>query len=95
MSFLYNNEIKHLQEGFDPDWEEKEIGNVLRGYVIENLIRMGVSTYDFLGGLTFHKRIWGAQEKYSHNLTLIRRRNPKNIFFDLLSKMKNSLVKAS
>lgn len=91
-SFVYKNEIKHLQEGFDPDWNEKDIGNVLRGYVMESLISKGILIYDFLGGITFHKRTWGAEEKYSFHITLLKKGDLKNIIFDLLRKMKRFFI---
>ena len=68
-SFLYNNRILHLQEGFDINYGEYDIGNVLRGFVMEKIIAEKVNTYDFLGGITYHKKNWGAKEHFSCHLT--------------------------
>lgn len=54
-----------LQEGYDPDWEERGVGNVLRARVFEALIGDGIRAYDFLGGVTSHKLSWGGTVKES------------------------------
>jgi CelD/BcsL family acetyltransferase involved in cellulose biosynthesis len=59
-----------LQEGYDPDWEEQGVGNVLRAMVLERLIAEGVRSYDFLGGVSSHKLSWGGDVTYSARLTL-------------------------
>jgi CelD/BcsL family acetyltransferase involved in cellulose biosynthesis len=59
-----------LQEGYDPAWEERGVGNVLRAMVIERMIGEGVRAYDFLRGVTSHKLSWGGAEKESVRLTL-------------------------
>jgi len=58
-----------LQEGYDPVWEEHGVGNVLRAMVLEECIREGFRTYDFLGGVTQHKRSWGGEIKESARFT--------------------------
>lgn len=57
-----------LQEGYDPDWEERGVGNVLRVRVFETMIGDGVRAYDFLGGVTSHKLSWGGTVKESARL---------------------------
>ncbi len=47
-----------LQEGFDFDWAEQNVGNVLRAMVLEYLIASGSSVYDFLAGTSRHKQSW-------------------------------------
>lgn len=59
-----------LQEGYDPDWEERGVGNALRAMTIEAMIQGGVRTYDFLAGVTSHKLSWGGTVKESEWLTL-------------------------
>jgi CelD/BcsL family acetyltransferase involved in cellulose biosynthesis len=59
-----------LQEGYDPDWEERGVGNVLRAMTLEAMIREGVRSYDFLGGVTTHKLSWGGAVKESVRFTL-------------------------
>lgn len=59
-----------LQEGYDPDWEDRGVGNALRAMTVETLIAEGVRTYDFLAGVTDHKLSWGGSVKESLRLTL-------------------------
>jgi CelD/BcsL family acetyltransferase involved in cellulose biosynthesis len=69
MCFEYRNTMFLLQEAFDPDWEEQGVGNVLRTRVLQDCIDRGVGNYDFLGGMTDHKRSWGATTKESLRIT--------------------------
>ncbi len=92
-SFLYNNQILSLQEGFDPDWRTKRIGNVLRALVIEKIINEGVEIYDFLGGISDHKRLWGAVENYTLNLTCYKNTNLKSLAYIIKTKHLKGLKK--
>ena len=64
----YKGTMYLLQEGFEPSWEEKGVGNVLRAMVLERAIAEGFRTYDFLAGATEHKLSWAGQEKESVRL---------------------------
>jgi CelD/BcsL family acetyltransferase involved in cellulose biosynthesis len=59
-----------LQEGYDPEYEQREVGNYLRALVFKDCIERGVKVYDFLGGVSFHKSSWGGTEKASLRWTL-------------------------
>lgn len=69
IGYAYNHEFLQMQEGFNPDYVNGA-GNVLRHIVIEECIAEGLKKYDFLGGFTEHKRRWGAQERYGHDLLI-------------------------
>lgn len=47
-----------LQEGFDITLAKENIGNALRGFVLEHLIKEGGGVYDFLAGQSRHKSNW-------------------------------------
>lgn len=49
-----------MQEGYHTDHAAIRIGIALRGLSIERLIAEGVSTYDFMAGVSRHKTDWGA-----------------------------------
>ncbi len=66
----YQNRLFLLQEGFDPAWEERGVGNVLRGYVFRDCIGRKLAAYDFLGGVTAHKLSWGGTQKTSVRITM-------------------------
>jgi len=59
-----------LQEGYDPAWEERGVGNALRAMSIEAMIADRIRVYDFLAGVTEHKLSWGGATKESARLTL-------------------------
>jgi CelD/BcsL family acetyltransferase involved in cellulose biosynthesis len=63
--FERNGTIFLLQEGYDTQYEQYPVGNVLRAHVMRDCIERGVSVYDFLGGVTRHKLSWGASTKKS------------------------------
>jgi CelD/BcsL family acetyltransferase involved in cellulose biosynthesis len=61
MNFRYRQTVYALQEGFDPELAVHQIGYVLRAGMLERFIRLGITHYDFLGGLSETKRRWGAR----------------------------------
>jgi CelD/BcsL family acetyltransferase involved in cellulose biosynthesis len=76
IGYAYGSSFLQLQEGFDPE-APSGIGNVLRVRVIERCIEEGLTTYDFLGDHTEHKRRWSARARDGFDL-LIWRRSLKN-----------------
>ena len=67
IGYAYKGEFLQLQEGFDPAGQAGQ-GNVLRARVIEACIAEGITSYDFLGEFTEHKRRWLAQVRQGHDL---------------------------
>lgn len=63
IGYVYGDAFLQLQEGFDPEFSP-HVGNVLRAHVIEDCIAQGLREYDFLGGITDHKRRWLAEERF-------------------------------
>jgi CelD/BcsL family acetyltransferase involved in cellulose biosynthesis len=60
--FEHRGTVYLLQEGFDPAFHRANVGNVLRAMVFEHLIAQGARAYDFLAGVSRHKRNWSDQE---------------------------------
>jgi CelD/BcsL family acetyltransferase involved in cellulose biosynthesis len=83
MCFEYHRVLYLLQEGYDPDWDEQGIGNVLRSRVLRDAIARGVGTYDFLGGMTEHKRSWGATLKESVRVVAAPMGTPVWLYVDV------------
>ena len=71
VGYAYRSSFLQLQEGFDPE-APSGIGNVLRARVIERCIEEGLTTYDFLGDHTEHKRRWSAQARDGFDLLIWR-----------------------
>ncbi len=80
--FEYGGAMFLLQEGYDPAWEQMNVGNALRTYIFRDCIERGVSRYDFLGGMTSHKRSWGARETPSVRLAIARGPWPGRLYLD-------------
>lgn len=72
IGYVYRRTFHQLQEGFDPAGPSG-IGNVLRARVIEECIKEGVRSYDFLGEHTEHKRRWAAVPRTGYDLFVGRR----------------------
>jgi CelD/BcsL family acetyltransferase involved in cellulose biosynthesis len=68
--FEYANKIFSLQDGYDPDWGEKRVARVLRGYAFKDIIQRGLKEYDFLGNISDHKKNWTTTAKYSVNTVI-------------------------
>jgi CelD/BcsL family acetyltransferase involved in cellulose biosynthesis len=81
--FEYQNKMFLLQEGFDPEWTQHGIGNVLRAYVFRDCINRNLTGYDFLGGVTAHKLSWGAVVKQSVRAVAGRAIVKNTLFFQL------------
>lgn len=60
-NFRYGHTVYALQDGFDPDYYADSVGSLLRAYVFQHLMAVGVRRFDFLVGAGYHKTRWGAQ----------------------------------
>ena len=69
LGYVYNKAFLQLQEGFDPEYSP-HVGNVLRAHAIDDCIRNGIEEYDFLGGVSEHKRRWLAEERQGMDLLI-------------------------
>ncbi len=56
--FAHEGTVMLLQEGFDYALAPENVGNALRAMVFERLISEGALVYDFLAGVSRHKRTW-------------------------------------
>lgn len=83
LGYIYNNIFHQMQEGFDPDYHPGA-GNVLRAEKIRQLIEFGVEGYDFLGGVTEHKRRWLAKPRTGYDVFI----GKKSIINYVIFKMK-------
>lgn len=82
IGYVYNNEFLQMQEGFNPAFSNN-VGNVLRTEVIGQCIDQGIQSYDFLGGMSEHKRRWGAIERQGYDLFITAARWPCHILTDI------------
>jgi CelD/BcsL family acetyltransferase involved in cellulose biosynthesis len=67
LGYVYDSTFVQLQEGFDPNYSP-HAGNVLRARVIEDCIRSRLREYDFLAGVSEHKRRWLGRQRVGMDL---------------------------
>ena len=72
LCFQEGDTVYLLQEGFDVENPSCSYGQMLRAAVIRHLIDVGVKRYDFLGGYSRHKEIWGAHQEPSQHIVIAR-----------------------
>lgn len=71
--YLYNGKLWNYQNGWDPSLEKLSLGKLLIGYSVRCCIEMGLTEYDFLGGLSDYKTSWSTG---SRNLLRLEIPNP-------------------
>lgn len=71
--FEHSGTVLLLQEGFDIEWASHNVGNVLRAMVLEHLIGSNVRVYDFLAGVSRHKRHWSNAVENDLHIRSFRR----------------------
>lgn len=81
--FEYRDTLFLLQEGYDPEWTQNGVGNVLRAYIFRDCIERKVPVYDFLAGVTPHKLSWGSLVKNSLRFSIGPKTFKNIIFFEL------------
>ena len=78
--YVYNEIYHALQEGYNPNGFDG-IGNVLRNVIVEKCIEEGLHEYDFLGGFTEHKRLWGAEPRQGYAFFVGKRSLKNHLLF--------------
>lgn len=81
LGYVYQNTFLAIQEGYNPEFLPGA-GQVLRHFSFNNCIDEELSSYDFLGVYTNHKRRWLADKKFGCNL-FIWHDQPKSLPFKL------------
>lgn len=61
--FAHQGTVYYYLSGYDPALEKLSIGNVIVAHAIENAIRDGATTFDFLRGAEEYKYAWGAKDR--------------------------------
>ncbi len=66
---VFDGSYVQLQEGYDPSFRSGA-GNVLRHFVIDQCIQSGLNCYDFLAGVSEHKRRWAGVTRKGYDLMI-------------------------
>jgi CelD/BcsL family acetyltransferase involved in cellulose biosynthesis len=70
--FAHHDTVYYYLSGYDPALEKLSIGTVIVAHAIEQAVRSGVKTFDFLRGAEDYKYAWGAKDRLNQRRRLIR-----------------------
>jgi CelD/BcsL family acetyltransferase involved in cellulose biosynthesis len=68
--FEYLNRVYYYLGGFHPDFAAVSPGTIMLGHAIQEAIREGVGSFDFLRGAERYKYFWGAEDRLNFRRTL-------------------------
>jgi len=70
--FAHHQTVYYYLSGYDPDLEKSSPGTVIVAHAIEEAVRAGATTFDFLRGAEDYKYAWGARERKNRRRQLAR-----------------------
>ncbi|HSP13176.1 MAG TPA: GNAT family N-acetyltransferase [Thermoanaerobaculia bacterium] len=70
--FAHGGTVYYYLSGYDPALERLSPGTVIVAHAIEQAVRDGAKTFDFLRGAEDYKYAWGAQDRVNKRRRLIR-----------------------
>ena len=70
--FALNGIVYYYLSGYDPDLEKLSIGTILVAHAVEQAVRDGATTFDFLRGAEEYKYAWGASDRMNKRRQLFR-----------------------
>jgi len=70
--FAHGRTVYYYLSGYDPELEKLSIGTVIVAHAIDEAVREGCSTFDFLRGAEEYKYAWGAADRINRRRQLSR-----------------------
>ncbi len=70
--FALHGTVYYYLSGYDPDLEKLSIGTLIVAHAIEEAVRDGATTFDFLRGAEEYKYAWGATDRMNRRRQLFR-----------------------
>ena len=70
--FAHHGTVHYYLSGYDPAFEKYSIGGVIVAHALEQSVREGAHTFDFLRGAEDYKSSWGAEARMNMRRQLIR-----------------------
>ncbi len=61
--FAHQGAVYYYLSGYDPSYERVSIGSVIVAHALEQAVREGAHTFDFLRGAEEYKYAWGAVDR--------------------------------
>lgn len=69
-ALLCRGQMRSYIGGFDPDFAKLSVGTLAIGHAIEEAMREGAGTFNFLRGAEPYKAYWGADDHYVYSRKL-------------------------
>jgi CelD/BcsL family acetyltransferase involved in cellulose biosynthesis len=70
--FALHGTVYYYLSGYDPDLEKLSIGTLIVAHAIEEAVRDGAATFDFLRGAEEYKYAWGATDRMNRRRQLFK-----------------------
>ncbi len=70
--FAHAGTVYYYLSGYDPELERLSIGTLIVAHAIEEAVRDGATTFDFLRGAEEYKYAWGATDRVSSRRQIFR-----------------------
>jgi CelD/BcsL family acetyltransferase involved in cellulose biosynthesis len=70
--FALNGIVYYYLSGYDPDLERLSIGTLLVAHAVEQAVRHGATSFDFLRGAEEYKYAWGATDRMNRRRQLFK-----------------------
>ncbi|HEX3577630.1 MAG TPA: GNAT family N-acetyltransferase [Thermoanaerobaculia bacterium] len=70
--FALNGIVYYYLSGYDPTLEKLSIGTLLVAHAVEQAVRDGATTFDFLRGAEEYKYAWGATDRMNRRRQLFK-----------------------
>ena len=70
--FALHGTVYYYLSGYDPDLEKLSIGTLIVAHAIEEAVRDGATTFDFLRGAEEYKYAWGATDRMNQRRQLFK-----------------------
>jgi CelD/BcsL family acetyltransferase involved in cellulose biosynthesis len=71
--FAFGDTFYYYLSGYDPALEKLSIGTLIVAHAVDEAVREGATTFDFLRGAEEYKYSWGAKERMNRRRQLFRR----------------------
>jgi CelD/BcsL family acetyltransferase involved in cellulose biosynthesis len=70
--FAHGGTVYYYLSGYDPELEKLSIGTLIVAHAMEEAVRDGATTFDFLRGAEEYKYAWGATDRMNRRRQLFR-----------------------
>ena len=70
--FAFGDTFYYYLSGYDPALEKLSIGTLMVAHAVDEAVREGATTFDFLRGAEEYKYAWGAKDRMNRRRQLVR-----------------------